>query len=224
MMRRIRRVTQVYGPEGGPIEVENHETEKIDHRTGGRHRVRRVEALVGREGLEFLERRVAVLDRTADLLKTSPDEVAEKVERLLTTHKEMERKVTEIERHSAEGDAAALAEAAVDVNGKRLVVARRDVGVDSLRALAQSLRGRIGSGVIVLGTSDKGKANLVGAVTKDLIEQGISARDLLAPGAKALGGGGGGKPDLAISGGPDATRLDEAIEAVAREAREALQR
>ncbi|HJR46152.1 MAG TPA: alanine--tRNA ligase, partial [Actinomycetota bacterium] len=186
--------------------------------------LRRVEALVGRDGLRFLERRVAVLDRAAALLKASPDEVAEKVDRLLVTHKEMERKVAEIERRSAESDAAALAESATDVNGSRVIVARRDVGVDGLRALAQSLRGRIGSGVIVLGTSDGAKANLVGAVTKDLVDRGMSARDLLAPGAKLLGGGGGGKPDLAISGGPEADRLDDAIAAVAREVREALAR
>ncbi len=184
--------------------------------------LRRVEALVGREGLRFLERRVAVLDRAAEALRSSPDEVAERVERLLATHKEMERRVSEIARRSAESDAASLAETALDINGTRLVVARRDVGVDSLRALAQSLKGRIGSGVVVLGTADRGKANLVGAVTKDLVDKGLSARDLLGPGSQLLGGGGGGKPDLAISGGPQADRLDEAIEAVAHGVKEAL--
>ena len=184
--------------------------------------LRRVEALVGKDGLKHLERRVAVLDRAAEMLKSAPDDVAEKLERLLTTHKEMARKVAEVEKASAESDAATLADAAVDVDGSRLIVARRDVGVDSLRALAQSLKGRVGSGVIVLGTSAEGKANLIGAVTKDLIERGLSARDLLAPGAALLGGGGGGKPDLAISGGPKGEHLDEAMEAVARAVKEAL--
>ena len=184
--------------------------------------LRRVEALVGREGLVYLEHRAAILDRTAGLLKANPDEVAEKVERLLATHKEMERKVSEIERRSAEADAVVLTQSATDVDGTRLVVARRDVGVDALRALAQSLKGRLGSGVVVLGTSTEGKANLVAAVTKDLIERGLSARDLLAPGARLLGGGGGGKPDLAISGGPKADHLDDALDAVARSVTEAL--
>jgi alanyl-tRNA synthetase len=184
--------------------------------------LRRVEALVGREGLRHLEERAAVLDRAASLLKSPPDEVAERVERLLATHKDMEKKITEIERRSADSDATSLIEGSVDVNGARLVVARRDVEVDSLRALAQSVKGRIGSGVVVLGTSAKGKANLVGAVTKDLVERGLSARDILAPGAQLLGGGGGGKSDLAISGVPNAERLDDAIEVVARAVKEAL--
>ena len=184
--------------------------------------LRRVEALVGREGLGHLEQRAAVLERTASLLKSPPDEVAERVERLLASQKEMERRINEIERRSAESDAAALVQDATDVNGSRMIVARRDADVDSLRALAQSVKGRLASGVVVFGTSSKGKANLVGAVTKDLVDKGVSARDLLAPGAKLLGGGGGGKPDLAISGGPQADRLDEAIDVVARAVKEAL--
>jgi alanyl-tRNA synthetase len=127
-----------------------------------------------------------------------------------------------VERRSQDADAATLAEAAVDCNGSRLVVARRDIGVDGLRALAQSLRGRLGSAVIVLGAATGGKANLVGAVSKDLTARGVSARELLAPGAALLGGGAGGKPDLAISGGPDAERLQEAIDTVAQAARAAL--
>jgi alanyl-tRNA synthetase len=186
--------------------------------------LRRVEALVGAEGLAFLRGRVAVLERAADTLKTRPEEVADRVERLVQTQKDMERRLAEIERRSAESDADALAGSAVDVDGTRLVVARRDIGVDGLRALAQTLKGRLGSAVIVLGTGGQGRANLVGAVTKDLVERGISARDLLAPGAGLLGGGAGGKPDLAISGGPSADRLEEAIEAVARNARDALAR
>ncbi len=185
--------------------------------------LRRVEALVGRDGIRYLERRAAALERAAELLKVNPDDVAARIEKLLSTQKEMERRLAEIEKGAAESDADTLIRSAIDVDGSRLVVARRDVGVDALRSLAQTLKGRLGSGVIVLGTVGQGRANLVGAVTKDLAERGISARDLLAPGAELLGGGAGGKPDLAISGGPSSERLEEAIEAVAKAARAALQ-
>jgi alanyl-tRNA synthetase len=184
--------------------------------------LRRVEALVGRDGLDYLKRRAQVLERAAAALKSSPEDVAERVEKLLDSHRELERRVADHERRSAETDADVLAGQSADLDGTRLVVARRDVGVDALRSLAQTLKGRLGSAVIVLGTAGEGRANLVGAVTKDLVDRGISARDLLAPGAGLLGGGAGGRPDLAISGGPAANKLEEAIEAVARAARDVL--
>jgi alanyl-tRNA synthetase len=184
--------------------------------------LRRVEALVGRDGLDYLRRRAEVLDRAARVLKSPPEEVAERVEKLLATQKDLERRVAASERMTAETDADDLADQATDLDGTQLVVARRDMGVDALRSLAQTLKGRLGSAVIVLGAAGEGRANLVGAVTKDLVERGISARDLLAPGAGLLGGGAGGRPDLAISGGPAANKIEEAIEAVARTAREML--
>ncbi|MDQ3952075.1 MAG: alanine--tRNA ligase [Actinomycetota bacterium] len=184
--------------------------------------LRRVEALVGEEGLRFLESKLAVLTRAAAVLKTNPDEVAERVERLVSSHKELERKLAETEQRSLEADAAALADAAQDLDGTRIVVARRDLGVDALRKLAQSLKGRLGSVVVVLGASGGGKANLVAALSKDLVSRGLSARELLGPGAGLLGGGAGGKPELSISGGPAADKLDEALEAVAAAARESL--
>ena len=186
--------------------------------------LRRVEALVGQEGVDHLARRAAELERAAHLLRSKPEEVAERVERLLAQGKEMERKLAEVDKKGAEVDAAALADGAIDVDGTRLVVARRDLPVDALRSLAQSLKGRLGSAVIVLGSAGDGRANLVGALTKDLVERGLSARDLLKPGADLLGGGGGGKPDLAISGGSKAEAIDSAIEAVAAAARDAVRR
>ncbi|MDQ4058353.1 MAG: DHHA1 domain-containing protein, partial [Actinomycetota bacterium] len=186
--------------------------------------LRRVEALVGQEGVDHLARRAAELERAAHLLRSKPEEVAERVERLLAQGKEMERMLAEVDKKGAEVEAAALADAAIDVNGTRLVVARRDLPVDALRSLAQSLRGRLGSAVIVLGSAGDGRANLVGALTKDLVERGLSARDLLKPGADLLGGGGGGKPGLAISGGSRAEAIDSALEAVAAAARDAVRR
>jgi alanyl-tRNA synthetase len=184
--------------------------------------LRRIEMLVGKEGVEYLARRVAVLERAADVLKTAPEDVVERVERLTATHKEMERRLAAIERSSEDSDAADLAQAAVELDEAKLVVATREGGVDALRSLAQKVKGRLGSGVVILGAAGEGRANLVGAVTKDLVEKGISARDLLAPGAALLGGGGGGKPELAISGGPAHDKLEDAIEAVGNAARKAL--
>ncbi len=186
--------------------------------------LRRVEALVGKEGIDHLAKRAAILEQTAHLLRAQPDEVAERVERLMTQSKEMERKLAEVERKGADADAASLADAAVDLDGTRLVVARRDLTVDALRSLAQNLKGRLGSAVIVLGSAGEGRANLVGALSKDLVDRGLNARDLLKPGADLLGGGGGGKPDLAISGGPNSRAVDDAIEAVAATAKDAIRR
>jgi len=184
--------------------------------------LRRVEALVGRDGIAYLEAKASELQRAAELLRVAPDNVAERVEKLQAATKEMERRLQEVERKGQDQDAQALVEAAVECNGSLLVVARRDLGVDALRALAQSLRGRLGSGVIVLGSATQDRANLVAAATKDLVEKGLSARALLGEGGELLGGGAGGKPELAISGGPRAERLPEAIEAVAEAARRAL--
>jgi alanyl-tRNA synthetase len=184
--------------------------------------LRRVEALVGDEGLELLEKRAATLERIASTLKSTPDDVYERLEKLLETHRDMEKRIGEIERRNAESEARSLIDEAIDLGGARLVVARRDLDVDALRSLAQALRSKLDSGVVILGRAGEGRANLVGAVTKDLVGRGISARDILAAGAQMLGGGGGGKPDLAISGGPAAERLDEALEAAASAARSAI--
>ena len=184
--------------------------------------LRRVEALVGDLGLEHLRRRADELERVASLLRTTPDEVAERVERLVTTQKEMERRLAALDKQDVESEARALAAAATDVDGTRLVVARRDLDVDGLRALAQTLKGKIGSGAVVLGTAREGRANLVAAITKDLAGRGLSARDILAPGAELLGGGAGGKPELAISGGPRGDNIDAALAAVEAAARAAL--
>jgi alanyl-tRNA synthetase len=186
--------------------------------------LRRIEALVGDEGLAHLNRRITVLERAAETLKTNPDEVAHRVEQLMTTHKEMERRLAELDRKTAEVESQDLVRTAEDVGGVRLLVARRKGGVDALRSLAQNLKGKLGSAVVVLGTAGDKNANLVAAVTKDLVAKGLSARDLLQPGAALLGGGGGGKPELSISGGPATKNLDEALATVAREARDAISR
>jgi alanyl-tRNA synthetase len=186
--------------------------------------LRRIEALVGHEGLAYIGRRLEVLDEAARLLRGTPDDVADRIERLLENQRELEHKLARIERQTAAREAENLAAAAEQVDGVSLVVARRDGEVDVLRSLVQDLKGRLPSAVVVMGAAGQGRANLVAAVSKDVVDRGVSARDVLAPGARLLGGGAGGKPDRAISGGPAADKIDEALAAVGAEARNLLGR
>jgi alanyl-tRNA synthetase len=103
------------------------------------------------------------------------------------------------------------------VAGVNLLVERVDgLEPQELRELADSLRGKLGSGVVVLGRADGSKVSLLVAVTRDLCDR-LPAGDLVRNLGRIIGGGGGGRPDLAEAGGKDASRLDEALGAAARE-------
>lgn len=121
--------------------------------------------------------------------------------------------------------AGSLLEKAESVDGARLLTATvEDADRDSLKVLATDLRNRLESGVVVLGSATPdGKAQLFAAVTPDLADH-LTARDVLAPGARVVGGGAGGKGDTAQAGGRDGAKLAEAIEVCRRAARDALQR
>jgi alanyl-tRNA synthetase len=112
-----------------------------------------------------------------------------------------------------------------EVNGHKLVVFRRDnASVDELRKLTAAVRDELGSGVVIVGSANDGKANLLAASSTDLIQRGASSNAFIAAGAKILGGGGGGKPDLAVAGGPKGSELDKALKAAEDEARQVLER
>ncbi|MGH8899764.1 MAG: alanine--tRNA ligase [Egibacteraceae bacterium] len=186
--------------------------------------LRRVEALVGPEAFAFLSRERLVADEVARLLKISTDEVVDRVadllDRLRATEKELARARTETLLASA-GHLAAGAER---IDGAGIVAAAVE-GADhqGLRALALEVRSRLGSGVVVLGTATaEGTAQLVAAVSGDLTGRGVVARDVLQPGARLVGGGAGGKGDIAQAGGREGAHLTDALEAVRAVTRERL--
>ena len=112
-----------------------------------------------------------------------------------------------------------------NVGGVRLVTAEEDAEADELRALAQDVANRLeGSdgAAVVLGTGRGGKALLVAAASKNLVARGVTAPELLEPAAKLVGGGAGGKPTLAFSGGPDGDASTEALKAIEPRLRELL--
>jgi alanyl-tRNA synthetase len=104
---------------------------------------------------------------------------------------------------------------AQDVDGVQVLAARIDgVDVDALRELADRFRDKVEAGVVVLATVKNDKPVLITAVTKNLIPRGVKAGDIVREVAKMVGGGGGGRPDMAQAGGRDASKLPDALNAV----------
>ena len=173
--------------------------------------VRRVEALAGTAAVEAMARRERVLREAADILKIAPDEVPQRLRKLLDEQRALEKELAALQGRLAASKADDLVAGARQVNGVAVVAGRID-GLDGegLRTVADRLRDRLGSGVIVVGSALDAKVNLVAAVTKDLTKR-VHAGRLIQEIAKAAGGSGGGRPDLAQAGAKDPARLDDAL-------------
>jgi alanyl-tRNA synthetase len=177
--------------------------------------VRRIEAVTGEPALAHVGREEAALRESAGLLKIPPLELPRRLATLLEDQKRLEKQLAQLESKLARNQAQDLVTAAKPVAGVTVLAARLDgLDPDGLRSVVDTLRDRLPSGIIVLGSAVDGKVNLVAAVSKDLTKRFPAGR-LVQEIAKMVGGGGGGRPDLAQAGGKDASKLDEALAAVA---------
>jgi alanyl-tRNA synthetase len=173
--------------------------------------VRRIEAVTGRGAVERMQERERLADQLAGRYQTSfeqlPELLAGRDERL----SELEDEVRKLKHQLASGDSGG-SEIRQEIEGI-VVQARRvpEMSPAELRNLADTLRQKLGSGVVVLGMESAGKATLLAAVTDDLTDR-VRAGDLVRELASVVGGRGGGKPNLAQAGGPDVGKLDEALE------------
>ncbi|MFF3565543.1 alanine--tRNA ligase [Streptomyces sp. NPDC002574] len=183
--------------------------------------VRRVEALVGVDAYNFLAREHTVVAQLQQLVKGRPEELPEKIAGMLSKLKDAEK---EIERFRAEKvlqAAAGLAESAQDVKGVAVVTGQVPDGTsaDDLRKLVLDVRQRITGGrpaVVALFTVANDRPLTVIATNEAARERGLKAGDLVRAAAKTLGGGGGGKPDVAQGGGQNADAVGDAVAAVQR--------
>ncbi len=176
--------------------------------------VRRVEAVAGPAALASIARQERVLREAAEILKIAPSEVPQRLRKLVDEQRQLEKQLGELEARLARSRADDLVAGARQVNGVAVIAGRIDgLDGDGLRAVVDRLRERLGSGVICVGSVVDGRVNLVAAVTKDLGKR-FHAGKLIQQVAKAAGGSGGGRPDLAQAGAKDPARLDQALELV----------
>ncbi|HKF00486.1 MAG TPA: alanine--tRNA ligase [Actinomycetes bacterium] len=183
--------------------------------------LRRIEALTGADALRWYDRERRLLGEVAALLRTRPEDAPERLRRTLAMLKEADAELARLREARLERRAEELAAGASAADGAWLVLGRLDdVTVEDLRRVALGVRARRAGapGVVVLGAETAGKASLVAVVTTDLVDRGIAARDVLLAAAKEVGGGAGGKGDLATAGGRDPARLAEALEVARAEA------
>lgn len=175
--------------------------------------VRRIEAVTNERAFAQAESDRQVLNHLAISLKTTPNQIMERVARLVETTHELERRIAELMRLAARGTADDLAGAAADIAGVRTVISRVSVtSRDELLVIADFLRPRLGEmGVALLASELEGKPALLVLATEGAIARGLKAGDLVNVAAGFVGGKGGGKPTLAQAGGNDVAGIDAAL-------------
>jgi len=186
---------------------------KVDGEGGVAAGVRRIEAVTGRGALDEIRRHEALLGEIAQLLRAGEEGAKAKLEKLLGQQRDLEKRIQELQGKLAGGASRDVLADARRVDGATVLATRVD-GLDDqgLRDMADSLRDRIGSGVVVLGAVRDDRVLLLAAVTKDLTKR-FHAGNIIKQLAPMVGGGGGGRPDFAQAGGKDPSRLDAALAA-----------
>ena len=177
---------------------------------------RRVEALTGRLGFDYLANARAMLDDTARFLHVRPDEVPERIRALADRADELQSQLDAYAKRAQADTAGGLTDTAIDMSGTPVVVAAQD-GIDAgaLRSVALQIRDKLDRGVVVLGSNNGGKGALIGVADRSLVDRGFSVADAITVGAKVLGGGGSRDPELSQAGGPKGAEIGRALEVVA---------
>jgi alanyl-tRNA synthetase len=175
--------------------------------------VRRIEAVTGAGAVAWAQQQRAALEALIRALNVTPDQAVQAAERLQTDGRRLAREVSDLKTKLATGGGTAGGDDTIDVAGVKL--ARRklaDIDKDALRGVADSLKAKIKSGIVVLAAGSDGKVQVVVAVTADLTSR-IKAGQIVKEIAPIVGGGGGGRPDFAEAGGKQPEKIDEMLEA-----------
>ncbi|ASS76662.1 alanine--tRNA ligase [Tumebacillus algifaecis] len=175
--------------------------------------IRRVEAVTGKGAYEFVVGQERLLQEAAGKLRANVNDLPNRIDHLQANIKDLSKEIEGLKGKLAAGEVGNLLGQMTEVSGVPFLAAKLDgVDMDGLRNIADDMKNRIESGVIVLGAAQgEDKVSFVVAVTKDLNGRGIQAGKIVKEVAAITGGGGGGRPELAQAGGKDVSKLQEAL-------------
>ena len=185
--------------------------------------MRRVEALTGRAAETLFVEQSQTLDALSQRLQTPVAELESRLDGYMRETDDLRRRLAAMERSLLRSEAESLLQRVSDVGGVRVVSGRTSANnADGMREMGDFIRDKLGSCVVTLGGLAEGSPILVTMVTADLVERGLNAGNIARDAAKLMGGGGGGRPEMAQAGGRQPEKLDEALSAVAGLVRAAL--
>ena len=185
---------------------------KIVSESGIAAGVRRIEAITGDNVTKYYEELEDRLSQAASAAKTNPGELVKKIESMQKQIKELSSEVEALKSKAAKESLGDVMDQVVEVKGvKLLATSVAGVDMNGLRDLGDQLKTRIGEGVIVLASDSDGRANLVVMVTDGAVSKGAKAGDIIKAIAPKIGGGGGGRPNMAQAGGKDPSGIEEAL-------------
>ena len=188
---------------------------KVVTETSSAAGVRRIEAISGTGAFGHYREATDSVQRLASLLKVHDDGLAAAVEKLMTERRRQDREIAELKAKLARTGVGDLVAQAREVGGLKVLAAKLDgVEREQLRPLADTVRQKLGSGLVVFGTVENGRVALISAATKDIAGKRVHAGRVISRVAKLVGGGGGGRPDMAEAGGKNPEALVEALERV----------
>ncbi len=186
--------------------------------------VRRIEALTGPAVFAYYKDVEAKLNAVAKELKSTTQDAAEKAKHLNEELKAAHAEIESLKAKAAQASLGDVASEAAEINGVKVLVKElKDTDMNAMRNLGDTLKEQLGDAVIVLATANGGKVNLMACATDSAIKKGAHAGNLIKVAAKIVGGGGGGRPNMAQAGGKDASKIGEALEEAKKTAREQLQ-
>ncbi len=185
---------------------------KIQSESGIGAGTRRIEAVTGEAAYQILNDQISILKDAASKLKANPKDLATKIDSLLSDMKHLQRENESLAAKLGNIEAGSLVTKVKEINGVPVLVAKvAATDMNNLRNMADDLKNKLGSAIVVLGSVNEEKVNLIAGVTNDLIEKGYQAGKIVKEVATRCGGGGGGRPDMAQAGGKDPEKLDSAL-------------
>jgi len=192
---------------------------KIISESGVAAGVRRIEALTGFNAIEYYNQKENLLNDTAAVLKTSPQDLVSKAEAIVSDLKNARKEIEQLKSKLASSSFDDIIKSGIDVNGIKIMSGKLDgLDMEGMRNAADVLKNKVGSSIVILAGDTDGKVNLIVAASKDAVDKGIHCGNIIKKAAKVVGGGGGGRPDMAQAGGKDASKIQEALDVAVSEA------